>query len=133
MSERHEDSSLFCYLFVKEEAVAHALSWTASPVTVRPQCHHPQHSVRLPQTVKGGMRTSPDRRVTSFAVCRLRLLWMYRPGHAAVKGDGDDDDDDDDDEEDEVVVVEVLLYVHRNRRFIRDGSQGHPPRLSHSS
>ena len=29
--------------------------------------------------------------------------------------------------------VEVLLYVHRNRRFIRDGSPGRPPRLSHSS
>ena len=26
-----------------------------------------------------------------------------------------------------------LLYVHRNRRFIRDGSPGRPPRLSHSS
>ena len=33
----------------------------------------------------------------------------------------------------EVVVVEVLLYVHRNRRLIRDGSPGRPPRLSHSS
>ena len=32
-----------------------------------------------------------------------------------------------------VVVVEALLYVHRNRRFIRDGSPGRPPRLSHSS
>ena len=32
-----------------------------------------------------------------------------------------------------VVVVEVLLYVHRNRRFIRDGNPGRPPRLSHSS
>ena len=32
-----------------------------------------------------------------------------------------------------VVVVEVLLYVHRNRWFIRDGSPGRPPRLSHSS
>ena len=30
-------------------------------------------------------------------------------------------------------VVEVLLYVHRNRRFIRVGSPGRPPRLSHSS
>ena len=30
-------------------------------------------------------------------------------------------------------VVEVLLYVHRNRRFIMDGSPGRPPRLSHSS
>ena len=29
--------------------------------------------------------------------------------------------------------VEVLLYVHRNRRLIRDGSPGQPPRLSHSS
>ena len=57
---------------------------------------------------------------------------MYRPGHAAVKGDGDDDDDDEEDEA-VVVVVEVLLYVHRNRRFIRDGSQGRPPRLSHIS
>ena len=27
----------------------------------------------------------------------------------------------------------VLLYVHRNHRFIRDRSPGHPPRLSHSS
>ena len=26
--------------------------------------------------------------------------------------------------------VEVLLNVHRNRRFIRDGSPGRPPRLS---
>ena len=32
-----------------------------------------------------------------------------------------------------VIVVEMLLYVHRNRRFIRDGSPGRPPRLSHSS
>ena len=29
--------------------------------------------------------------------------------------------------------LEMLLYVHRNRRFIRDGSPGRPPRLSHSS
>ena len=29
-----------------------------------------------------------------------------------------------------VVVLEVLLYVHRNRSFIRDGSPGRPPRLS---
>ena len=27
----------------------------------------------------------------------------------------------------------VLLYVHRNRRLIRDWSPGRPPRLSHSS
>ena len=27
----------------------------------------------------------------------------------------------------------VLLYAHRNRRLIRDGSPGRPPRLSHSS
>ena len=26
-------------------------------------------------------------------------------------------------------VVEVLLLVHRNRRFIRDGSPGRPPRV----
>ena len=32
-----------------------------------------------------------------------------------------------------VVVVEVLLCVHKNRRLIRDGSPGRPPRLSHSS
>ena len=31
------------------------------------------------------------------------------------------------------VVVEVLLYVHRNCRCIKDGSPGRPPRLSHSS
>ena len=32
-----------------------------------------------------------------------------------------------------VWLVEVLLYVHRNRRFIRDGSPERPPRLSHRS
>ena len=36
-----------------------------------------------------------------------------------------------------IVVVaaaaEVLLYVHRNRRLISDGSPGRPPRFSHSS
>ena len=31
------------------------------------------------------------------------------------------------------VVVEVLLYIHRNCRFIRDGSPGRPPQLSHGS
>ena len=31
-----------------------------------------------------------------------------------------------------VVVVEVLIYVHGNRRLIRDGSPGRPPRLSHT-
>ena len=32
-----------------------------------------------------------------------------------------------------IFVGWVLLYVHRNRRLIRDGSPGRPPRLSHSS
>ena len=27
----------------------------------------------------------------------------------------------------------MLLYVHRNRRLIRDGSPGRPPRLSHTA
>ena len=30
-------------------------------------------------------------------------------------------------------VIKVLLYVHRNRRFIREGSPGRPLPLSHSS
>ena len=30
-------------------------------------------------------------------------------------------------------VVQELLYVHRNRRFIREGSPGRPPRLSRGS
>ena len=30
-------------------------------------------------------------------------------------------------------LVEVLLYGHTNRRLIRDGSPGRPPRLLHSS
>ena len=33
----------------------------------------------------------------------------------------------------QIWLVEVLLYVHRNRSFIRDESPGRPPRLSHSS
>ena len=36
-------------------------------------------------------------------------------------------------EENRRQFVEVLLYVHRNRGLIRDGSPGRPPRLSHSS
>ena len=32
-----------------------------------------------------------------------------------------------------VVLFWVLLYVHRNRRFIKDGSPGRPPRLTPSS
>ena len=32
-----------------------------------------------------------------------------------------------------ILPVEVLLYVHRYRRLIRDRSPGRPPRLSHSS
>ena len=32
-----------------------------------------------------------------------------------------------------VLLVEVLIYIHRNCRFIRDGSPGRPPCLSHSS
>ena len=28
-----------------------------------------------------------------------------------------------------LLAAEVLLYVHRNRRFIRDGSPGRPPPL----
>ena len=36
-------------------------------------------------------------------------------------------------EPDIIVVVKVLLYVHRNRRPVRDGSPGRPSRLSHSS
>ena len=32
-----------------------------------------------------------------------------------------------------LVLVKVLLYVRRNRRLIRDGGLGRPPRLSHSS
>ena len=35
--------------------------------------------------------------------------------------------------DEEHLVVEVLLYVHRNHRFIKDWSPGRPPRLSHSS
>ena len=31
------------------------------------------------------------------------------------------------------LMGEVLLYVHRNRRFIRDGSPGRSPRFLHSS
>ena len=31
------------------------------------------------------------------------------------------------------LLVEVLLYVHRKRRFIRDGRPRRPPRLSHTS
>ena len=33
----------------------------------------------------------------------------------------------------ESVELSVMLYVHGNRRFIRDGSPGRPPRLSQSS
>ena len=38
-----------------------------------------------------------------------------------------------DQEDTTCTLVEVLLYVHRNRRFIRDGRPGRAPRLSHNS
>ena len=35
--------------------------------------------------------------------------------------------------QEDTLLLLVLLYVHRNRRFIRDGSTGRPPPPSHSS
>ena len=49
---------------------------------------------------------------------------IFLPGHCIYQGMSDTL---------VVVVVEVLLYVHRNRRLIRDGGPGRPLRLSHSS
>ena len=52
--------------------------------------------------------------------CTLRPFWLpaynaLPPGQTASQS---------------TPVVEVLLYVHRNRRLIRDGSPGRPPLLS---
>ena len=38
-------------------------------------------------------------------------------------------DDADADDSNDVMNDDVMLYVHRNRRLIRDGGPGRPPRL----
>ena len=63
------------------------------------------------------------RRMTQRGFCTAAwVLWDFPPEHFTIK-----------ERKFCVDVVEVLLYVHINRRFIRDGGPGRPPRLSHSS
>ena len=84
------------------------------------------HSLLLPYSVQLQHSADSD----TFSACWV--LFLFRCFHSPPSPDMDyaihgvhvmcDDVDD-----------EVLPYVHRNRRFIRDGSPGRPPRLSHSS
>ena len=76
-------------------------------------CHrasmHKQHSTpRKPKTFSRGLYVGPSHRAS-----------MHEQ-HSAPR-------------QPKMKLVEVLLYVHRNRRLIRDWSPGRPPRLSHSS
>ena len=64
----------------------------------------------------------------------LERFWFWRQGRwwtsrhwSDATGDSAVTENDDD------VDVEVLFYVHRSRRLIRDGSPGRPPRLWHRS
>ena len=68
------------------EAVIHALRWTASRGDS--QTTHAillTDSVSLLQKVKSGMG-SPDWNVSTVDIHLRKLLWVYCPGHAGVKG-----------------------------------------------
>ena len=73
-------------LTMKVEAVTHALRWVASRGDS--QTTHAiilTDSMSLLQKVKSGMG-SPDWSVSMVDICLRRLLWVYCPGHAGVKG-----------------------------------------------
>ena len=68
------------------EAVTHALRWIAS----RGDCQNiqaiiPTDSMSVLQNVKSGMG-SPDWNVSMVDIHLRKLLWVYCPGHAGVKG-----------------------------------------------
>ena len=58
------------------EAVTHALRWIAIILT---------DSMNLLQKVKSGMG-SPDWNVSMVDIHLQKLMWVYCPGHAGVKG-----------------------------------------------
>ena len=86
----HEDSAAYtvaaCSLTVEVEAVTYALRWTASRGDS--QTTHAvilTDPMSLLQKVKSGMR-NPDWNVSMVDIHLQKLLWVYCPGHAGVKG-----------------------------------------------
>jgi ribonuclease HI len=86
----HEDSAAYevstSSLTMETEAVTHALRWIAS--RGNSQTTHAiilTDSMSLLQKVKSGMG-SPDWHVSMFDIHLRKILWVYCPGHAGVKG-----------------------------------------------
>ena len=86
----HKDSAAFevstSSLTMEMEAVIHALCWIASRGDS--QTTHDislTDSMSLIQKVKSGMG-SPDWHESMFDIHLRRVLWVYCPGHAGVKG-----------------------------------------------
>ena len=86
----HEDSAAYTVstssLTMEAEAVTHALRWIASRGDS--QTTHAiilTHSISLLQNVKSETQSS-DWNVSIVDIHLRKLLWMYCPGHAGVKG-----------------------------------------------
>ena len=86
----HEDSAAYTVstssLTMEVEAVTHALRWIA--LRGDSQTTHAvilTDSMSLLQQVKSGMG-SPDWNVSMVNIHLQKLLWVYYPGHAGVKG-----------------------------------------------
>ena len=67
------------------EAVTHALRWTASRGDSRITHAILTYPMSLLQKVKSGMG-NPDWNVSMVDIHLRKLLWVYCPGHAGVKG-----------------------------------------------
>ena len=86
----HEDSAAYTVstssLTMEMEAGTHALRWIASRGgSQTTQAIILTDSMSLLQKVKNGMG-SPDRNVSMVDIHLRKLLWVYCPGHAGVKG-----------------------------------------------
>ena len=72
-------------LTTEVEAVTHALRWTASRGDSRTTHAILTYPMSLLQKVKSGMG-NPDWNVSMVDIHLRKLLWVYCPGHAGVKG-----------------------------------------------
>ena len=113
------------FLTMEVEAVIRALRWIASRGDSRTtNVITLTDSMSLLQKVKSGMG-SPDRNVSMASIHLQKLMWVYCPGHAGVKGN---------DRADKLAVKATLTsgvllgrseVLRSLRHYLRAQSQGH--------
>ena len=86
-----EDSAVYTVstssLTMEVQAVTHALRWIASSGgSQTTQAIILADSMSLLQRVKKNGMGSPDQNVSMVGIRLRKLLWVYCPGHAGVKG-----------------------------------------------